>query len=281
MTPGPTMLDGLVTDARRESAERAAFAGPPDRAALAAAPPVRDLATALARGWSVIAECKRRSPSAGLLTTDYRPAERAAAYAAAGAAAISVLTHDAGFGGRPEDLVAVRAAVEVPVLRKDFVIEHRQVDEARAWGADAVLLIVAALDDATLPALLAHVERLGMTALVEVHDETETDRALAAGASVIGVNHRDLRTFAVDTGLTARLRPRVGGDRLLVAESGVASRADAHDLRAAGADAVLVGGLLMHTDRPGPLVAELVRPAPAVPDTRPSDLPPAPIPPRR
>lgn len=227
------------------------------------APPARDFAAALQRGASgdrvrAIAEFKRRSPSAGEIRAGAEPVAIASDYRDHGAAAISVLTDGAFFGGSLGDLTAVRASVSLPVLRKDFLIDPYQVLEARAAGADAVLLIVAALDDARLAGLLAAASAWGMTALVEVHDAAEADRAVAAGAAVIGVNHRDLATFTMDLSLTAKLRPRIPRDRVLVAESGIRTAADVRALADAGADAILVGESLMRREDAGAALAELL-----------------------
>ncbi|TMF73177.1 MAG: indole-3-glycerol-phosphate synthase, partial [Chloroflexi bacterium] len=171
---------------------------------------LRDFIGALRKpGLAVIAEMKQRSPSMGVLAEDYRPADIAHAYTDGGASAISVLTHMAGFGGRPEHIRMVRAATEVPVLRKDFVTDPYEVAEARACGADAVLLIVAALEPSQLRDLVALTKSRGLAALVEVHDEAETHAALEADAHAIGVNHRNLRDFSIDLGLTERLRKLV------------------------------------------------------------------------
>jgi indole-3-glycerol phosphate synthase len=225
------------------------------------APPPRDFAAAL-RGPAVrprvIAEVKRASPSAGPIRPDADPPTVAAAYQAAGAAAISVLTDGPFFDGSLLHLAGVRARVEVPVLRKDFIVDEYQVWEARAYGADAVLLIVAALTDAVLAALRVAIEGLGMTALVEVHDEEEAGRAVAAGASTIGVNHRDLRTFRMDMDLFARVRPLFPEGTIGVAESGIKTGADIARLVAAGADAVLVGERLMRHPSPGDALRELL-----------------------
>jgi indole-3-glycerol phosphate synthase / phosphoribosylanthranilate isomerase len=219
-----------------------------------AAPPPRSFADAL-RPTSdgparLIAEVKRASPSKGLLAERFDPVARARAYAAGGAAAISVLTEPDFFLGSLDDLSAVRAAVELPVLRKDFLLDPYQVYEARAAGADAVLLICALLDDAALRDLLALARSLGMEALVEAHDADEARRAVAAGADVIGVNSRDLRTFAVDPDVVRRLRPLVPADRLFVAESGIGDVVGAARARAFGADAILVGEALMRSGSP-------------------------------
>ncbi|GEB51015.1 indole-3-glycerol phosphate synthase TrpC [Streptomyces cacaoi] len=253
------ILRTLVAQAEAQTARRRAERPEAElEARAAAAPPPRDLFAALrAPGLSVIAEMKPRSPSKGPLTDDYRPAERARAYAAGGAAALSVLTHEEGFGGRPEHLAVARSAAPLPVLRKDFVVDEYQVLEARALGADALLLIVAALDPQRLAELLKYAEELGMQALVEVHDAEETEAALAAGAAVVGVNHRDLRDFSLDRTLSARLRGRVDGDRVLVGESGIGSGEDARALEAAGIDAVLVGELLMRSADPAATIEEL------------------------
>ncbi|MDH6131731.1 indole-3-glycerol phosphate synthase [Kitasatospora sp. MAA4] len=255
----PDLLAELV-DAAREQTERRRSTVP--MAALerqiTSAPPTRDLAAALrAPGLGVIAELKPRSPLAGPLTDRYRPAELARSYTAGGAAALSVLAHEAGFGGRPEDLATVRAATELPVLRKDFIVDEYQVAEARALGADAVLLVIAALDPARYAELLRYAETLELSVLVEVHSAEEAEVALAAGARIVGVNHRNLRDFSIDLGLTGRLRPRIGAGRVLVAESGVRTPADATRLRADGADAVLVGETLMRSPDPEATVRAL------------------------
>jgi len=206
---------------------------------------------------AVIAEVKQRTPSMGVLTDDYRPANLAAVYERGGAAAISVLTHAAGFGGAIEDLDAVRAATGLPILRKDFITDPYQVVEARAHGADAVLLIVAALQETQLADLLGVATRHGLAAVVEVHDEEEVRVAVEAGAQVVGVNHRDLGTFDVDLTLTERLRPLIPRDRVLIAESGIKDRADARRMREAGADAILIGEVLMRATDPAAVIREL------------------------
>ena len=218
----------------------------------------KDFAAALRRpNLAVIAEMKQRTPTMGVLAEDYRPADLAHAYAEGGAAAISVLTHMAGFGGRPEHIRAVRAATTLPILRKDFITDPFEIAEARAAGADAVLLIVAALEPARLAQLMAVARSRGLAALVEVHTEPEAEAALAAGARVVGVNHRDLRTFSVDLGLTERIRKLVPGDVVLVAESGIHSAEDARRMREAGADAILVGEAIMRSTNAAALIAEL------------------------
>jgi len=218
----------------------------------------KDFIGALRRpGLAVIAEMKQRTPSMGVLAEHYRPADIAHAYADGGAAAISVLTHMAGFGGRPQHLRMVRAATPLPILRKDFVTDPYEIAEARACGADAVLLIVAALERSQLENLVAVSKSRGMAALVEVHDEKETAAALEAGARAIGVNHRDLRDFSVDLGLTGRLRKVVPADVVLVAESGIQGPDDARRMREAGADAILVGELLMRSTDPAAEIKSL------------------------
>jgi indole-3-glycerol phosphate synthase len=205
---------------------------------------------------AVIAEMKQRTPSMGVLSDEYHPADLAHAYSEGGAAALSVLTHMAGFGGRPEHIRAARAASNLPILRKDFITDPFEVAEARACGADAVLLIVAALKKQQLSELLVVTRSRGLAALVEVHDEREAGIALGAGAQAVGVNHRDLRTFAVDLGLTERLRKEVPTNVVLVAESGIHSADDARRMREAGADAILVGEVLMRSDDPAGLIRE-------------------------
>ncbi len=229
---------------------------------------LRDLATALpatrgfaraltAPGLSVIAEVKRRSPSRGVLAASLDPADRAGRYEAGGAAAISVLTEPDHFDGSDGDLRAVRAAVSVPVLRKDFTLDPVQVWEARAIGADAVLLILAILDDHAAAELLAVAAEAGLDALVEVHTETEAERAVALGAAIVGVNNRDLATFEVDLATSERLGPILEGAAVRVAESGIHTGEDAFRLRDAGYDAVLVGESLVRSDDPAELLREL------------------------
>jgi indole-3-glycerol phosphate synthase len=228
-------------------------------AAARAAGPARDgLAALRAPGVGVIAEVKRRSPSKGALAEITDPAALAGQYAAGGARVISVLTERRRFGGSHADLRAVRAQVEVPVLCKDFVVSSYQVHEARAHGADLVLLIVAALEQNALVGLLERVESLGMTALVEVHTEAEADRALAAGASVIGVNARDLTTLDVDRSTFERIAPGLPSEVVKVAESGVRGPHDLIAYASAGADAVLVGEGLVTAGDPRQAVADLV-----------------------
>jgi len=251
-----TFLERIVAATHDELAARMAQTPLAElQAQIGDLPAPRDLAAALrpAVGGSarLIAEIKRASPSKGLLAETFDPVAQARAYAVGGAAAISVLTEPRFFLGSLDHLRAVRAAVNIPVLRKDFVLDPYQVYETRVAGADAVLLICALLDDAMLANLLALTRTLGMEALVEAHDANEARRAVAAGASVIGVNSRNLRTFVVDTSRAHRLRPLVPVDRVFVAESGVASVADAARARAWGADAVLVGEALMRAADPG------------------------------
>jgi len=210
------------------------------------------LAAAGADGLAVIAEIKRRSPSAGDLAPDLDPTSVAAQYAAGGATCLSVLTDAAYFGGGPEDLVAARAASGLPVLRKDFTVGAADVCDARSMGADAVLLIAAALSDAELGALAALAARLSLDALVEVHDDTELARALDVGAGLIGVNQRDLATFTVERGRAEAMAASIPPSVVAVAESGVRDRADAERLAAAGYQAVLVGeSVVVAGDRAG------------------------------
>ena len=233
----------------RELARRAAAAPVPTRslrAALSETPPPR-----------VIAEIKRRSPSKGEIRADFDPVACAKAYADAGAAAISVLTDEHFFGGHLDDLTQVRAVVDVPLLRKDFLIDEYQVDEARVAGADAVLLIVAALSPERLAALQGHAAERGLECLVEVHDAEELEVALAAGAALVGINNRDLRTFETDLATTEALAPRVEAGRVVVAESGIFTPADVRRLEAAGAHACLVGESLMRQPDPGVALRQL------------------------
>ena len=229
------------------------------RAAALDAPPVRSLAAAVTSpGMSVIAEIKRRSPSRGQLAPELDPRALASAYQAGGAAAISVLTEPEFFDGSIADLQAAASAVALPVLRKDFILDPVQVWESRAIGADAVLLIVAALDDEMLTKLIATAEEARIETLVEVHDEVEVDRARASGAGVVGVNARDLSTFHVDLSVTERLSDRLGGFAARVAESGITGPADVARMMSAGYDAVLVGETLVRETDPAAAVARLV-----------------------
>ena len=259
--PGLTtddLLSRLVLEARQDL-QRRRYLVDSDRfeQAVAAYTP-KDFVGALRRPQlAVIAEMKQRTPSMGVLSEDYRPADIAHAYADGGAAAISVLTHMAGFGGRVEHMRAVRAATDLPILRKDFVTDPYEVAEARACGADAVLLIVAAFEQTLLRDLIGVTKSRGLAALVEVHDEREAAAALEAGANAIGVNHRDLRTFEVDLSLTERLRKLVPKEVVVVAESGIHSAADARRMREAGADAILVGELLMRSSDSAAQIREL------------------------
>ena len=221
------------------------------RAALADVPaPLDPMPHFRGPGSSVIAEVKRRSPSKGDLADIPDPAALAAQYAEGGAAAISVLTEQRRFGGSLEDLRAVRAAVDVPLLRKDFIVEPYQLFEARVAGADLALLIVAALDEETLVALHDQARELGLTVLVEVHDEAETERAIDLGAELIGVNARNLKTLEVDPTTFGRLAPLVPEDRVLVAESGISGPADVERYVGEGARVVLVGEALVRDGDP-------------------------------
>jgi indole-3-glycerol phosphate synthase len=205
----------------------------------------------------VVAEVKRASPSAGAIRAGLDAVAQARAYAAAGAAAISVLTDGPGFGGSLADLAQVRDAVDVPLLRKDFVLDPYQLLEARAHGADAALLIVAALDAAALRRHLDACGELGLAALVEVHDEAELEAALRAGARIVGVNNRNLATFVVDLAVSERLLPLLPAGVRGVAESGVRTAADARRLRRAGAANLLVGEALVRAPDPGALLREM------------------------
>jgi indole-3-glycerol phosphate synthase len=228
-----------------------------------AASPARDFAGSLAQpGLSVIAEIKRRSPSKGDLAPDLVPAVLAQAYAAGGAAALSVLTDHAFFAGSPSDLAEARSATSLPVLRKDFTVCEADVCDARIMGADAVLLIVAALDQAELAAFAALAAELGLVALIEVHDEAELERALAAGCRVVGVNQRDLVTFDVDINRAERVAAAIPPDVLSVAESGIRDQHDARRLADAGFDAVLVGETLVRSADPAEVVRALREAAP-------------------
>jgi indole-3-glycerol phosphate synthase len=224
-------------------------------------PPTRPFADALVADGTgrpaVIAEIKRRSPSKGDLSADLVPGVLAKAYAAGGAACLSVLTDAQFFGGSPDDLVDARAAVDVPVLRKDFTVSEADVLDARLMGADAILLIVAALDDGELSRFHGLATSLGLGALVEIHDEAELDRAMAAGATLVGVNQRDLVTFEVDTARAERVATAIPNGIVKVAESGLRGPQDAARLADAGYDAVLVGETLVRSGDPAAAVRSL------------------------
>jgi indole-3-glycerol phosphate synthase len=261
-----TVLDDILVGVREDLAERQERVGL-DRLKEQAsrAPQARDGVSALRpageddeRRVTVIAEVKRSSPSKGMLAAIGDPAGLARDYEDGGASVISVLTERRRFGGSLQDLLDVRAAVDVPVLRKDFVVTPYQVWEARAHGADLVLLIVAALDQTALVSLVERVHSLGMTALVECHDAVEVDRAVDAGARVVGVNARDLRTLEVDRSTFAAVVGRIPAGVVRVAESGVRGPHDVLDYARAGADAVLVGESLVLGRNPRAAVADLV-----------------------
>lgn len=255
-----TVLDSIIDGVRADLAAREAeipFAVIKDRSLIAPEP--KDVMAALfAPGVGVIAEVKRRSPSKGELAEIADPAELALDYASAGARMISVLTERRRFGGSLADLDAVRAAVDIPLLRKDFIVSPYQVHEARAHGADMVLLIVAALEQNILVSLLDRIESLGMAALVEVHTAEEADRALEAGAKVVGINARNLHTLEVDREVFGRIAPGLPLEVIKIAESGVRGPGDLMAYAGAGADAVLVGSGLVTCASPKIAVTQLV-----------------------
>jgi indole-3-glycerol phosphate synthase len=255
-----TVLDSIIEGVRADVAAREAVISLEEIKARALdAPAPLDVMAALREpGIGVIAEVKRASPSRGALANIADPAELARAYQDGGARVISVLTEERRFHGSLADLDTVRAAVSIPVLRKDFIIKPYQIHEARAHGADMLLLIVAALEQPVLESLLERTESLGMTALVEVHTEEEADRALQAGATVIGVNARDLKTLEVDRDCFGRIAPGLPSNVIRIAESGVRGTADLLAYAGAGADAVLVGEGLVTSGDPRSAVADLV-----------------------
>jgi indole-3-glycerol phosphate synthase len=253
------LIARLVAESGAEMNRRRALVPERELEDRAAAYSPRDFAKALRRPHlAVIAEMKRRTPSMGVLATDYRPDRLAHLYSEGGAAALSVLTQEASFGGSLDHLGTARAQTSLPILRKDFISDPYQVLEARSAGADAVLLIVAALTRGQLESLLGAAREQGLAALVEVHDEREAVVAVESGAELVGVNHRDLSTFDVDLGLTERLRALIPQDRILVSESGIRGPADARRMREAGADAILVGEMLMRATDPADCIRELV-----------------------
>ena len=263
-TQDPAALPGILAEiVRTKRAELGALHNRASdlEAALEHAPPVRDFRAAISdpARVSLIAECKRRSPGAGPIRPDLEPAELTRSYEMSGAAALSVLTDEPYFGGSNRDLIQIRGATAIPILRKDFTLDALHVLEARGVGADAVLLIVRILSDDSLRGLLRHVEALGMHALVETHDAYDLDRALEAGAKVIGINNRDLATFTTDLDVTLRLLEQISGDAVVVSESGIRDAADVSRLGQGGVDAVLVGETLLRAKDPGAAAAELCR----------------------
>lgn len=255
-----TVLDDICAGVRLDVEQREGQMSLDQVIALASrALPARDVAEILGRpGMSVIAEVKRTSPSKGDLAPIADPAALAADYEAGGASVISVLTEERRFNGSLADLDAVRARVGIAVLRKDFMVSEYQIFEAKAHGADLILLIVAALTQDELISMLALAESLGLSVLVEVHDEAETERAVAAGARIIGVNARNLKTLEVDRGTFERIAPLIPDTCIKVAESGVRDADDVRYYASLGADAVLVGESLVKDGNPQAAVAALV-----------------------
>jgi indole-3-glycerol phosphate synthase len=252
----PSVLVQILARKREEVAAGRSFVSHEELKAKAAdLPPTRGFVTALEgaaeRGPAVIAEVKKASPSAGVIREDFRPAEIAAAYERAGAACLSVLTDEPFFQGHRDYLAQARDACRLPALRKDFIIDPWQVEEARCLGADALLLIVAALGDGQMQDLHGRARELGLDVLVEVHDEAELERALRLPGALLGVNNRNLHTFATCLETSLRLKDRLEEDRMLVAESGIRTRADVERLMAGGIHAFLVGEAFMRVDDPG------------------------------
>jgi indole-3-glycerol phosphate synthase len=255
-----TVLDEILASKRREIEElrhRSSPAALRERA-LAAAPPLDFFGRLRSCDRvPIIAEVKRVSPSAGRLRADLDVVAQAMAYRAGGAAAISVITDGPYFGGSLNDLIEVRKGIDLPILRKDFVLDPIQVYESRIAGADAVLLIAAALDPAGLQGLRGEVQALGMLPLIEVHDEMELERVLPLSPPVVGINNRDLRTLRVSLETSKRLRPRIPSDILVIGESGIERPQDIQYLRSCGVDAFLVGTALMRSPDPTSLLADL------------------------
>ena len=264
----PSVLDSIIVGVREDLAARSASVSHSALVAqLADVAPPRDALASLRQAQdsvAVIAEVKRRSPSKGALAEITDPAALASQYAAGGARAISVLTEERRFGGSLADLDAVRAAVDLPILRKDFIVEGYQVDEARVHGADLGLLIVAALSDSQLHDLHAHITGLDMVPLVEIHDADELERALAINPVLVGVNARNLKTLEIDPRVAHDLLPRIPAGIIAVGESGVANPADVSAYVEHGADAVLVGEALVKDGDPGRAIADFTAAARAI-----------------
>lgn len=256
--PQTNILDKIIAHKRRELATRRQSVPKETLIELARdMPPPKSLVKAI-RGkerLAVIAEIKKASPSAGMLREHFDPVAIAKSYVNAGADAISVLTDERFFQGSLEHIRQIRPLVDVPILRKDFIIDDYQLLEARAAGADAVLLIVAALKQDLLAALLEKTDQIGMAALVEVHTEDELEKALGVGAPIIGINNRSLETFEIDLGTTERLASKISLDKILIGESGIATADDLVRMRQAKVDAVLVGGHFMRQPDPGAALA--------------------------
>jgi len=255
-----TILDEIVVSKRREVAAARQQLPLEELLSSTTAPPARDFRAALARRGPIhlIAEIKKASPSAQVIRSQFDPVAIARIYQQHGAACLSVLTDTPFFQGHLEHLAHVRAAVEIPLLRKDFLIDDYQVVEARAAGADAILLIAEILDDVLLHRLLERARDLGMSALVEFHDETNLTRVLESGADLVGINNRDLRHFHTDLDNTMRLRDRIPPEVIVVSESGIRTRRDVERLEAAGVSAILVGESLMRAPDIGVAVDQLL-----------------------
>ncbi|MBA3312898.1 MAG: indole-3-glycerol phosphate synthase TrpC [Planctomycetota bacterium] len=256
-----TVLDKIVAQKREDiAAARKRRSENELELAAVTAPPIRDFLAALENTSDIglIAEIKKASPSAGLIREDFDPVEIATIYETHGATCLSVLTDEQFFQGHLDYLTAVRNAVGLPVLRKDFVLDHYQVLEARAAGADAVLLIAECLDEKALPDLYQHIVSLGMTALVELYEPANLDRVLALDPPLVGVNNRNLKSFVTDLKHTIHLATKMPKDVLLVSESGIRTRADVVRLQSAGCGAILVGETLMRSPDIGRMVSELL-----------------------